>query len=96
MPGQVRGPVAAQRSRRMHALGEKLERAFNQRLVGREFNVLWEASDSSGKGLRWTGLTPNYVRVAATTAPEVDLMNRITAVAITEVVSDGVVGRIGN
>jgi threonylcarbamoyladenosine tRNA methylthiotransferase MtaB len=96
MSGQVRGPVAAQRSRRMHALGEKLERAFNQRLVGRELDVLWEASDSSGNGLRWTGLTPNYVRVTATTAPEIDLMNRITAATITEVVSDGVVGRIGN
>ncbi|MEJ2189988.1 MAG: tRNA (N(6)-L-threonylcarbamoyladenosine(37)-C(2))-methylthiotransferase MtaB, partial [Acidobacteriota bacterium] len=78
MPGQVPGPIAAERSHRMHALGEKLERSFNARLVGRKLAVLWETSETFGDQLLWSGLTPNYVRVTATTTADVDLMNRIT------------------
>lgn len=95
MPGQVPGPVAADRGRRMHTLGEKLECAFNERLVGRELEVLWETSEASGSELCWSGLTPNYVRVTAITAADVDLMNQITATTITGVVAGGVVGEPG-
>jgi len=96
MADQVPGPVAADRGRRMHALGDKLERAFNERLIGRELEVLWETSETFGDRFHWSGLTPNYVRVATTTAADVDLMNRITATTMTKVVSGGVVGRIRN
>ena len=96
MPAQVPGPVAQERSRRMHQLAIVLERGFNSRSVGREVEVLWETSEESGDGLRWSGLTPNYIRVTATTSPDEDLLNRIIPTSIIGVVPGGVVGRIRN
>jgi len=96
MTAQVPGPVAKERSRRMHQLAADLEHRFNSKLVGRTADVLWETAENHGDALRWSGLTPNYVRVTATTAPEEDLLNRITPTTIIEVVPGGVVGRIRN
>jgi len=90
----VPGPVAQERSRHMHALAADLENRFNSTLHGRNADVLWEAAEDHGDTLRWSGLTPNYVRVTATTSPDEDLLNRITPTEIVEVVPGGVVGRI--
>ncbi len=94
MPAQVPGPVAQERSRRMHALGADLERRFNAALVGRTCDVLWETAEDHGEALRWSGLTPNYVRVTATTQHDEDLLNTITPTEITKVAPGGVVGKI--
>jgi threonylcarbamoyladenosine tRNA methylthiotransferase MtaB len=96
MPGQVRGPVSSERSRRLHELGADLERRFNSRFVGRRFEVLWETAEDLGPSLRWGGLTPNYIRVSTETDTETDLLNTITPTIITEVVPGGGVGRIRN
>jgi threonylcarbamoyladenosine tRNA methylthiotransferase MtaB len=96
MAAQVPGPVAKERSRRMHALAADHEHRFNSQLIGHTADVLWETAEDHGDALRWSGLTPNYVRVTATTTPDEDLLNRITPTAITEVVRGGVVGRIRN
>jgi threonylcarbamoyladenosine tRNA methylthiotransferase MtaB len=96
MAAQVPGPVAKERSRRMHQLAADLERRFNSKLVGRTADVLWETAEDHGGALRWSGLTPNYVRVTTTTTPDEDLLNRITPTEITDVVPGGVVGRIRN
>jgi threonylcarbamoyladenosine tRNA methylthiotransferase MtaB len=96
MPAQVSGPVALERSRRMHVLAADLEHRFNSTLIGRTFDVLWETAEDHGDALRWSGLTPNYVRVTATTSPDEDLLNVVTPTEITEVVPGGVIGRIGN
>ncbi len=96
MPAQVPGPVARERSRRMHALAADLEHAFNAGLVGHTADVLWEAAEDHGNVLRWSGLTPNYVRVTAPTAPDLDLLNVVTPTEIVAVVPGGVVGRIRN
>jgi len=96
MSAQVPGPVVRERSRRMHQLAADLEHRFNSKLVGRTADVLWETAEDHGDVLRWSGLTPNYVRVTATTTPDEDLLNRITPTEITEVVPGGVVGRILN
>ncbi|MFC2144190.1 tRNA (N(6)-L-threonylcarbamoyladenosine(37)-C(2))-methylthiotransferase MtaB [Acidobacteriota bacterium] len=96
MTAQVPGPIAQERSRRMHALAADLEHRFNSKLVGRTSDVLWETAEDHGDALRWSGLTPNYVRVAATTAPDDDLLNVVTPTEIVEVVPGGVVGRIRN
>ena len=96
MGAHVRGPVARERSRRMHALAADLERRFNSTLVGCTADVLWETAEDHGDALRWSGLTPNYVRVTATTPPDEDLLNVITPTGIVEVVPGGVVGRIPN
>ena len=94
MGSQVRGPIAQERSRRMHALAADLEHRFNTGLVGGTADVLWETAEDHGETLRWSGLTPNYVRVTATTMSDVDLLNVVTPTEITEVVPGGVVGRI--
>lgn len=96
MAAQVPGPVAKERSRRMHQLAADLEICFNSNLVGHTTDVLWETAEDHGGALRWSGLTPNYVRVTATSTPDEDLLNRITPTHITEVVPGGVVGRIRN
>jgi threonylcarbamoyladenosine tRNA methylthiotransferase MtaB len=96
MAQQVPGPVAKERSRRMHQLAADLENRFNSNLVGRTADVLWETTEDHGGALRWSGLTPNYVRVTATATPDEDLLNRITPTEITEVVPGGVVGRVRN
>jgi threonylcarbamoyladenosine tRNA methylthiotransferase MtaB len=94
MAAQVPGPVAQERSRRMHVLAADLEHRFNSGLVGRTADVLWETAEDHGDTLRWSGLTPNYVRVTATTRPDEDLLNVVTPTEIVEVVPGGVVGRI--
>jgi len=94
MTAQVPGPVAQERSRRMHALAADLERSFNSKLVGHTVDVLWETAEDHGDALRWSGLTPNYVRVTATTMPDVDMLNVVTPTEIIEVVPGGVIGKI--
>ena len=96
MPHQVPGPVFQDRSRRMHLLGADFERRFNSAFIGREAEVLWEASEEFGPGLQWSGHTPNYIRVTATTSPEEDLLNRITPTTILEITPGGLIGRIRN
>jgi tRNA A37 methylthiotransferase MiaB len=80
----------------MHALAADLENRFNSTLLGRNADVLWETAEDHGDALRWSGLTPNYVRVTATTTPDEDLLNVVTPTEIVEVVPGGVVGRIRN
>jgi threonylcarbamoyladenosine tRNA methylthiotransferase MtaB len=92
----VPGPIAQERSRRMHALAADLERRFNSTLVGKKTEVLWESVNDHGDCLRWSGLTPDYVRVTATTTPDEDLLNVVTSTEITDVVPGGVIGSIGN
>jgi threonylcarbamoyladenosine tRNA methylthiotransferase MtaB len=94
MTAQVPGPVAQERSRRMHGLAADLEHRFNSGLVDHTVNVLWETTEDLGDALRWSGLTPNYVRVTTTTTPDEDMLNVVTPTEITEVVPGGVVGRI--
>ena len=96
MPGQVYGPTSQERSRRLHKLGADLEHRYNELFVGRRTDVLWETAEDLGSTLRWSGLTPNYVRVSTETDTETDLLNTITATTITQVVPGGLVGRIRN
>ena len=94
MAAQIDGPVAQDRSRRMHVLAADLENRFNVQLVGHSADVLWESAEDHDDSLHWTGLTPNYVRVTATTPLDQDLLNVVTPTEIVEVVPGGVVGRI--
>jgi threonylcarbamoyladenosine tRNA methylthiotransferase MtaB len=94
MAQHVPGIIAQERSRRMHALAADLERRFNSNLVGRTAEVLWETAEDHGDALRWSGLTPDYVRVTATTAQDENLLNIVTPTEITAVIPGGVVGKI--
>jgi len=92
MPGGVPASVATERSRRMHELGARLEERFKRRFLGRAVRVLWEGSEPCGLGLRWSGLTPNYIRVLTETTAGTDLCNRITETELVRTVPGGVLG----
>jgi threonylcarbamoyladenosine tRNA methylthiotransferase MtaB len=94
MPRQVPSPVAQRRSRRMHTLGIELEQRFNRTVVGTTLPVLWERGEKQGDGLRWSGLTGNYIRVTADTAANTSLFNRVTETRILSTVPGGVFGHV--
>ena len=86
--GQVE---AADKRRRAAAMAEVKDAgftAFRRGLIGQVRDVLWETARPVGdEGLRWRGLTDNYVRVE--TASHAELGNRITPARLTGIV-DGV------
>ena len=86
--GQVE---AADKRRRAAAMAEVKDAgftAFRRGLIGQVRDVLWETARPVGdEGLRWRGLTDNYVRVETTSHAE--LGNRITPARLTGMV-DGV------
>ncbi len=90
MPGQVPAEVRRERSRRMHALGADLQRAFHRRFLGRTMPVLWETAESVNDGTRWSGLTGNYIRVVAHPVAAEDLHNRVTSARLQHLVPGGV------
>jgi threonylcarbamoyladenosine tRNA methylthiotransferase MtaB len=92
MPGQVPAQVVAERSRQMHALGDKLERAFRRRFLGRTMDVLWETDEPNGSGVLWSGLTDNYLRVSASGGP--GLRNVVTPVRLVADTPTGLAGEI--
>jgi len=94
MPDQVSGPVAEERSRRLHKLSQRLASDFHRRFLGRRFHVLWEGAETHGDVLRWSGLTGNYIRVLTETDADVDLSNEITNIDLETCVPGAVLGSI--
>lgn len=84
-------PAATVTSRREALAG--LSRAkrllFYQGYVGRTVEVLFESKDDAG---RWTGLTDNYMRVAART--DGDLSNRLATVVVEGTMDGLAVGKL--
>ena len=78
LPGHLPPQVIAERSRELRARSDARRRAFARRHRGRTVEVLFEQQDAAG---RWTGLTPNYLRVAAVS--QEPLANRIRSVRVT-------------
>ncbi|MGD1993347.1 MAG: tRNA (N(6)-L-threonylcarbamoyladenosine(37)-C(2))-methylthiotransferase MtaB [Anaerolineae bacterium] len=89
MDHQVPLEARRERARRMRALGARLRRQFQERFVGREMEVLWEHRRTDGT---WSGLTDNYLRVAAP-GPD-DLHNRITRTRLLELEEGQFVGEV--
>ena len=78
-PDQVSPHVSAARSQAMIALGERLNIAFRQRMLGKQKEVLIEAS-REGKNKHLAGFTDNYLRVLVD-APE-SAINQIQSVTL--------------
>lgn len=93
MPDPVAPGAIAERAGRMHDLGATLEADFVKRYVGRQAEVLWETSEPRGEGLRWSGLTGNYIRVVTDTRPDRDLHNVLEPVVLENVQPGLVWGR---
>lgn len=86
---QVPPQVKEARCRALIALGREMGRAFRQRYIGRTVAVLWEsATGADERGWRWSGLTPNYLRVEVTSR-EV-LHNRVTPVRLVALCQDNI------
>jgi len=94
MPAQVPASVAKQRSRRMHSLDARMQTQFRRRFVGRKMDVLWERAQAHGDGVRWSGLTPNYLRVVTDTDDAVNLHNVVTETAMLAAVEEGLLGEV--
>jgi threonylcarbamoyladenosine tRNA methylthiotransferase MtaB len=94
MPRQTPGPEAQERSRRMRSLGARLETEFSRCFVGATAPVLWEQSEETGLRLRWSGLTPNYIRTVTETPADRELFNRVTETRILSTVPGGVLGSV--
>ena len=94
LPNQIPGPVAQERSRRLHEVGQHLMSAFHERFLGRRLRVLWEDAEAHGDDLRWSGLTDNYIRVLTETGAGTDLTNSVTEVDLEACVPGAVLGSI--
>ncbi|MFM1921845.1 MAG: hypothetical protein RLZZ303_3479 [Candidatus Hydrogenedentota bacterium] len=63
MADKVDPRVMNERSARLRDISDRKTRLFQAEHLGREVEVLFESQDADG---RWSGYTPNYLRVAAT------------------------------
>ncbi|HEX5369102.1 MAG TPA: tRNA (N(6)-L-threonylcarbamoyladenosine(37)-C(2))-methylthiotransferase MtaB [Dehalococcoidia bacterium] len=88
LPGQVQDAVKKQRVHRLIDLASRMSRAYRERLVGTTTSVLWETRRDGP----WEGLTDTYVRVR--TASDAALANRLTAVRLTALSEDGLIGEV--
>ncbi len=79
IPEKVNPEIIKQRSEFLHQLGEQKKRAFAERFIGREVEVLVERCDEQG---RWNGFTGEYVKVYFESDDNFE--NKITKVAVTE------------
>lgn len=84
-PDQVSPHISAARSQTMIALGERLNTAFRQRMLGKQKEVLIEAS-REGESNRLAGFTDNYLRVLVD-APE-SAINQIQRVTLSSLEGD--------
>ena len=82
---QVSPHISAARSQTMIALGERLNIAFRQRMLGKEKEVLIEAS-REGENNHLAGFTDNYLRVLVD-APE-SAINQIQRVTLDALAGD--------
>ena len=89
MSGQHSNAVKEERSRKAINLAAEMSRTYRQNLVGATVSVLFEEKD----GVYYTGHTPNYTKVYVEGN---DLHNQVCQVTLTELHSDGVLGRLDN
>ncbi len=87
MPGQLPREVKRERSRQLHALAAASRRQVLERSIGAEYEVLVEGRDA-GDG-RWSGYTPNFLRVELQDEPDSDLENLIVRVRCLKLSDDG-------
>ena len=76
MPGRVDPHELSRRSTRMREISAQNRARFHHRHEGHRMDVLFEQKS----GGRWTGYTPNYIRVAVASA--LDLENQIGSVTL--------------
>ena len=86
---QVPKSVKEERAKRAAEVAEQLHQQYLSDCVGKEYDVLFEQTDSAG---RWTGHAPNYISVAAES--ETDLHNCVRRVRMTGAQGDVLLGTL--
>jgi threonylcarbamoyladenosine tRNA methylthiotransferase MtaB len=93
LDGQVPDTIKKQRSRAMHALGEKLKRQQLRNQMSTCSEVLWERGQPAENGMTtFDGYTRNFSRIRTHVASGLDLENQITPVTITGLEGDILLG----
>ena len=69
--------VKKQRSLAMHQLAERLKQQFAESQIGNKVPVLWERQRQEGGLAKYTGYTPNFMKVETSVSNTVLLENRI-------------------
>ena len=87
MPGQHPNAVKEERSHRAIAIGDAMNLAYRENMIGSVHAVLFEETSDGF----YTGHAPNYIKVYA---DGTDLHNQVRNVRITGVFRDGVMGEI--
>ncbi len=88
LPNQVDGSIKEERSRRLIEMSDKNENEYNEELVGKTIDVLFEERE----GKYFKGHSTNYVSVKVETKE--DLENQILPVEILEVKNLETIGKI--
>jgi threonylcarbamoyladenosine tRNA methylthiotransferase MtaB len=88
LSGPVSQPVKKARTTQLLAMAKEGFEAFRSYQLGQTHPVLWESSTRQDGGLKWRGLTGNYIRVY--THSRNNLGNTITPARFEELTGDGV------
>ena len=96
LPNQITHEIKKQRSQQLHELAHKMKLAFCLENKDQEFSVLWEGyKELQEDGTqRVFGYTPNYLRVAAITANDHCVENKITTTRLLAVEENYIFGKM--
>ena len=89
MPGQLSREEKARRARALIRLGAELSKAYRQRWLGRETEVLLEDRD----GDSWLGYTPEYIQLRVPDCPACH-QGALLPVRLTGLTEDGMTGEM--
>ena len=80
LPNPVADDIVRQRSQQLHALADKMKQAIMSQQLGKQLDVLWESPKAvaGSDTIRYTGYTPNFLRVETMLDNGVILENMIS------------------
>ena len=87
MPDQIQGDVKERRSKKLIELSNENQKQYNQNLIGKDVEVLFEEKNKEGY---YKGHTQNYILVEFKTDEEVE--NKIVKVNVKKAEIDYVIG----
>jgi len=81
LPNQVADEIARQRSIELHGLADKMKQEMLQLQINKQVEVLWEAGQPTEDSscVRYTGYTPNFLRVETIVKSDVILDSKLTS-----------------
>lgn len=89
MPNPVSRDIKRERSQALHTLADHSRQQRLAEAVGHVVEVLIEGSHDNQGDIRWSGYTPNFLRVEITDTTDEDLENRIMPVSLHRVADEG-------